>query len=103
MDLEDTVTSLRREAEALGELQLRCARLRDGRERSHAQLDATAAAIDARIDACLRIAEHVAAGATGARRTGAGLELERHLRRLGILRAELLALYLASPDAHLQA
>jgi hypothetical protein len=98
-DLQTTVASLRRQAEALAELQLRCAALRAARERSPAQLDAIAAAIDARIDECLLIAEHAAlADPSGAWRS-AVTELEHQLRRLGVLRSQVLPLYVTAADA----
>lgn len=97
VDLQTTLSSLRREAEALGELQGRCARLREARTR--AQLDAAVAAIDARVDACLCIAEHAAAADPTGEWRKAVTELERLLRRLAVLRAQVLGLYAAAAVA----
>jgi hypothetical protein len=99
VDLKSAGSSLGRQAEGLRELRLRCAQLRDARERSHAQLDAAAAAIDERIDECLRIGELVAVGGRSEQWRDIVTELERHLRRLCVLRSRVLALYLAPSDA----
>jgi hypothetical protein len=99
VELQRTVVSLRRQAEALLELQLRCARLRDARERPRGQLDAVTASIDERIDACLLIAERAAAADPDGSWSSAVTELERQLRRLAVLRSQILALYVASSDA----
>ena len=94
--LQSTVASLRRQAEALAELQRRCAQLRDARERSHAQLDAVAAAIDDRIDEWLRIGELLAVAGRSGRKNAAVTALERQVRRLALLRSQVLALYVAA-------
>jgi hypothetical protein len=93
VDLQGTITSLRRQAEALGELRRLCAQLRDARDRSNAQLDALAAAIDASIDACLLIGERAAMVDPRGQWKAAVTELERQLRSLGVLRSQVLALY----------
>jgi hypothetical protein len=96
-DLESTIaSSLRRQAEALEDLRLRCAQLRDVPDRSHAQLDAVTAAIDEQIDECIRIGELVIEGKPCARWATAAATLERQIRRLAVLRAKTLAHYVAS-------
>jgi hypothetical protein len=99
VDLEGTLSSLRLQADALGELRLRCNALRDTRERSHAQLDAVTVAIDARIDECLLIAERAATADPSGEWRSAVTELERQLRTLGVLRSKVLALYGMRSDA----
>jgi hypothetical protein len=94
-DPQSTIASLRRQAEALADLQRRCALLREARERPHAELDAIAAAIDAGIDACLLIAERAAVADPTGTWSSAVTELERQLRRLGVLRSQVLTLYVA--------
>jgi hypothetical protein len=94
MDLDTTLASLRREADALAELRLRCAELRDARERPRTELEALMAAIDDRIDACVRIRELVVDGVPCEQRSSAATALERQFRRLGVLRAHVLSLYL---------
>ena len=94
-DPQSTIAWLRRQAEALVELQRRCAQLREARERSHAELDAIAAAIDAGIDECLVIAERAGVVDPTGTWSSAVTELERQLRRLGVLRSQVLALYVA--------
>jgi hypothetical protein len=98
VDPQRTMASLRHGAEVLGQLQRRCAQLGDGPERSPAQLGAATAAIDEAIDACLRIAEHAAIADPGGSWKTAVVELERQLRRLGGLRAQVLDLYVTSSD-----
>jgi hypothetical protein len=95
VDLESAQSSLRQLAAALVDLQRKCALLRDARERSHARLDAVAAAIDYRIDECLRVGELLAATMPSEPWRNALAELERQLRGLGVLRSQVLALYLA--------
>lgn len=102
VDLQRTVASLRHQAKALVELQRRCAQLRDPREPPHAQLDAVAAAIDDRIEECLRIRGLLAVSGQSERWKNAVAELERQLRRLGVLRSRVLPLYLATVDARTQ-
>lgn len=98
-DCNGILTSLEREAEALSELELRWARLSGDRDRGHAQLDALTAAIDDRIDASVLIWKRLASGPCRERRTTDVRSLERQLRRLGVLRAEVIALYVAWPAA----
>lgn len=101
VELQRTMASLRRQADALGELQRRWAELRAGSARSHAQLDAAVAAIDAGVDECLRIAEVAGVADPAGEWSAAVSELERQLRRLGVLRSRVLALYIqdATPAA----
>ena len=96
VDLKSAGSSLGRQAEGLRELRLRCAQLRDARERSHAQLDAVAAAIDDRIDEWLRIGELLAVAGRSERKNAAVTALERQVRRLAVLRSQVLALYVAA-------
>ncbi len=69
VDPQSTVASLRRQAEAFKELELRYAQACDVRNRSPAQPAAITAAIDERIDECIRMVELIATGgrASGAR------------------------------------
>lgn len=99
VNFEGTVALLRRRSDALGELQGRCAQLRDARERPHAELDALVTAIDAAIDECLQIAELAAAADPAGEWRSAVTELERQLRRLAVLRSQVLALYVAPAGA----
>ncbi len=99
VELQRTMASLRRQADAIGDLQRRCAELREGGARSHAQLDAAVAAIDAGVDECLRIAEVAGIADPGGEWSVAVSELERQLRRLGVLRSRVLALYVVDGDA----
>ena len=91
---------LRREAEALADLHLRFSRLRDARERPRAQLEALAAAIDERTDACIRIQELVAEREPSERRSTAVTALGRLFRRQGVLRARVLSLYIPRTDGN---
>jgi hypothetical protein len=103
VDLQSTLSSLRRQAEALADLQRRCARLRELPERPHAQLGALTVAIDAVIDECLVIAERAAEADPGGAWKSAIAELERQLRRLGVLRADLLAMYVVGGQTRTRA
>lgn len=94
-ELQRTIAALQRHAGALAELQRRCAELHEAAARSRAQLDATVAAIDGGVEECLRIAEAAAVADPGGEWRTAVTELERQLRRLGVLRSRVLALYLA--------
>lgn len=93
------MASLRRQADAIADLQRRCAALREGGERSHAQLDSAVAAIDAGVDECLRIAEAAGVADPAGEWSAAVFELERQLRRLGVLRSRVLAMYVLDGDA----
>lgn len=92
-DLQTTIACLGRQAEVLGELQRRSAMLREACERSSAQVDAMTAAIDGGIEACLVIAERAAVSDPCGEWRTAVTELERQLRRLAVLRAQVLTLY----------
>ncbi len=69
VDPQSTVASLRRQPEAFRELELQYAQACDVRNRSPAQPAAITAAIDERIDECIRMVELIATGgrASGAR------------------------------------
>lgn len=99
VDLQSTMESLRRQAEAIGELQRRCGELGEAGERSPEQLEAATSAIDACIDGCLVIAEQAAAADPAGEWRSAVTELERQLRRLAVLRSQVLALYVAPAGA----
>lgn len=98
VELQRTMASLRRQADALGDLHRRCTALREGGARSRAELDGAVAAIDAGVDECLRIAEVAGVADPGGEWSAAVLELERQLRRLGVLRSRVLALYVSGVD-----
>ncbi len=98
VDPQSTVASLRRQAEAFRELELRYAQLCDVRNRSPAHLAAISAAIDERIDECIRMVELVATGLPSERSKSAVTELERQLRRLGVVRSRVLSLNVAVVD-----
>lgn len=96
-DVNCILASLQHEAEALSELELRWAQLSGDGHRGHAQLDALTAAIDDRIDASIQIWELLASWKPRDRRATDVSSLERQFRRLGVLRAQVLALYVARP------
>lgn len=98
VDLQATIASLRHQAEALAELQRRCAELGEASAPSRAQLDGAVAAIDDNVDACLRIAEIAALADPEGEWRDAVRELERQLRRLGVLRSRMLARYVPLRD-----
>jgi hypothetical protein len=91
--LQETLVALRQQAAVLTVLRLRWSQLRDARVRSSADLGALLAAIDAGLDERLLIAEGAGAVDPAGSWRVAATELERQVRRLGVLRAQVLSLY----------